>query len=51
MLVCHATKKLLDRARPAPLANPATASTTLPVSWYGTVLNEELAALVEQARP
>ncbi len=36
--VCHATRNLLDRARPPTLAEPTTASTTLLGSWYATVL-------------
>ena len=49
--VVHATKKLLERIRPAVLVDPETPSTTMLGGWYATVLfwRPQVALLVNEA--
>lgn len=49
--VVHATKKLLERLRPAVLVDPETPSTTMLGGWYATVLfwRPQVALLVNEA--
>ncbi len=51
MFVVHATKKLLDRLRPAGLASPPGGSTTMLGNWYATALfwRPQVALLVNEA--